>query len=140
MVAAGWALSRGLSSWRWTSPTSDFISELGVPGWRLARIFRAGEEAAALARLHLGLSSIRSAKQALQTSPLPDPPRPRADDPPISRQGRVRPSSCSSHGPNSTSTDPITALLQRTMTALAAAALSTWTPTSDRTRARNLAR
>ncbi len=139
MVAAGWALSRGLSSWRWTSPTSDFISELGVPGWRLARIFRAGEEAAALARLHLGLSSIRSAKQALQTSPCLTRPAPE----PMTRRSADRAGSGPPPAhprPNSTSTDPITALLQRTMTALAAAALSTWTPTSDRTRARNLAR
>jgi hypothetical protein len=41
-----------------TVPTSNFISELGVPGRRLARTFRAGQAAAGLACVHLAVRAL----------------------------------------------------------------------------------
>lgn len=43
-----------------TVPTSNFISELGVPGRRLARTFRFGEAVAALACLQVAIESLRT--------------------------------------------------------------------------------
>lgn len=55
-----------------TSPASNFISELGVPGRPLAWMFRTGEAAAALACVHVGLTSIRSSRRASRQDG-PDP-------------------------------------------------------------------
>lgn len=193
-----------------TPPTSNFISELGVRGRRLSRTYRTGEVAAAVACIHLGLASIRSASRT-----RPRPLGPSAASEPVRRarrgllpratqlaHGELRglaltaaggcllvsaalPSSAGCpvplldgavpgrdwvHVPTATAAfylfpmaargplrtllivnlvllapitlvdphGPLTAMLQRTMTTLAAVALSTWTPTRPAARTRNL--